>query len=304
MVQTIPLAGCPQGPFLVCTNGEGDDTLKFCHQCGAPIAVGNRFCTSCGTAIHPAEKTSSPAETPDGPLTDTANPPEAQEFRASETEGADPVPPAVQNIVAPLGRSEATQYDDLPTLEQSQAGQPGGHNWPVEHRGPPSWQSYALPAPGAMPGTPASLGDRFLARLIDGGVIIALIIVPALLGSALKYSASLVSNVLALVVLVVLFGYDFVLIAKFGQTVGKRVMKVRVVTVDGAQIPGWGPAAGRTFVRTLIALFTCGLGGLLFDLSPLFDSSPWKRGWNDKVAATVVIAGQSPTWITDSGITG
>jgi hypothetical protein len=39
----------------------------------------------------------------------------------------------------------------------------------------------------------------------------------------------------------------------------------------------------------LVGFVTCGLGSSLFYLSPLFDSSPWKRGWYDQLATTTVV---------------
>jgi uncharacterized RDD family membrane protein YckC len=86
----------------------------------------------------------------------------------------------------------------------------------------------------------------------------------------------------------VLFGYEFYMIGRYGQTIGKRFMKLRVVKVSG-EPAGWGASAARTFVPMLVSCFTCGIGGMLFSLSPLFDSSPWKRGWPDNIASTVVV---------------
>lgn len=220
---------------------------------------------------------------------------QAQHFGTAVTDRAAIDPAAGRRTAVPRRQSEAPEFGKLAMPGPPSAGQPSGYG------PPPSWQDYSPQAPGPMSGPPASLGDRFLARLIDAGVILALLIVPALLSSALKSSASFLSIMLSLVSVVILFGYEFVLIAKYGQTIGKRVMKVRVVTSDGGQIPRWARAAGRTFVPSLIGMATFGTGGLLFNLSPLFDDSPWKRGWYDKLAGTVVIVGQSPTWFADSG---
>jgi uncharacterized RDD family membrane protein YckC len=87
----------------------------------------------------------------------------------------------------------------------------------------------------------------------------------------------------------VLCGYEFVMLGLYGDTLGKRVMKLRVVRLDGEHA-GWGPAFGRTFIPGVAGCLSCGLGVLLFYLSPLFDPGPWKRGWHDAVAATVVVS--------------
>jgi uncharacterized RDD family membrane protein YckC len=83
--------------------------------------------------------------------------------------------------------------------------------------------------------------------------------------------------------------YEFVMLAAFrGQTLGKSIMLVRVVKLDGRPI-GWGGAASRVYVPLLISTCTLGLGGLVFAISPLLDRSAWKRGFPDRIASTVVI---------------
>lgn len=138
-------------------------------------------------------------------------------------------------------------------------------------------------------GKPSTLGARFAARLIDLGiVIVGLMILGWLLG---QLGSSLFGNLIGLIGVFVLFGgYEFIMILKYGQTVGKKAMDLRVVRVDGSQL-GAGSAAIRAFVPVGISLFTLGLGGLLFVLSPLFDSnSGWNRGWYDTMASTLVVS--------------
>jgi uncharacterized RDD family membrane protein YckC len=134
-------------------------------------------------------------------------------------------------------------------------------------------------------GVPVQLSDRFLARLIDGGILLTLLLVAAGVGRAFE---SAPVGLFVGPVYLVLLGYEFYMIGRYGQTIGKRVMRIRVVTLTGGSV-GWGASAARSFVYTLASACTCGLLGLLFDLSPLFDSSPWKRGWRDQVASTVVV---------------
>lgn len=70
-----------------------------------------------------------------------------------------------------------------------------------------------------------------------------------------------------------------------GQTVGKRVMGVRVVDVTTHQIIGPGRALGRYFYQTLMGI-PFGLGFI----TVFTDTSGWHRGWHDTMARTVVVS--------------
>jgi uncharacterized RDD family membrane protein YckC len=127
-----------------------------------------------------------------------------------------------------------------------------------------------------------------VARLIDTGILIGVLVVLGGCSNAMQNSAEPLAVLVSLVALAILYGYEFYMIGRYGQTVGKRVMKLRVVKLSG-EPAGWGASAARSIVPMLISCFTCGLGGMLFYLSPLFDNSPWKRGWHDQIASTVVV---------------
>jgi len=152
--------------------------------------------------------------------------------------------------------------------------------------------SQVIPPVGPpMPGPPADLGNRFLARLIDFGVVLVPLMCAGIIVSATE-DASGEPNPAAIVIALPVYAfailYEFVMLGRSGQTIGKRVMKLKVVRVDGQPL-GWGSAAARVYVQSIVSGCTCGLGGLLFALSPLFDSGPWKRGWPDQIASSVVI---------------
>jgi uncharacterized RDD family membrane protein YckC len=185
-----------------------------------------------------------------------------------------------------------------------QAGPGAGPGGPWGY--PPAPEGLPLPAsptsvywPGvgtvAIPG----MGTRLLARLIDAvivlvgvGVLGALV---AGLVSGLNDAASGASWVtgvaIALVILVFAVGpalYEIGMLATRGATLGKRMLGVRVVRAEDAQLLGWGRATGRFIVPfggLIIPLFS-----LLCWLSPLFDSSGRRRGWHDLVAGSVAIA--------------
>lgn len=135
---------------------------------------------------------------------------------------------------------------------------------------------------------PATVGDRFLARLIDSGLLFGALVVLGMCGQAVEGSAQPVTVLLGIVTVTAVLGYEFYATGRYGTTVGKHVMKLRIVTLTGAPI-GWGAAAARSLLPMPVNVLTCGILGNLFYLSPLFDSGPYKRGWLDQIAGTVVV---------------
>jgi uncharacterized RDD family membrane protein YckC len=97
---------------------------------------------------------------------------------------------------------------------------------------PPPYVPQGAPAPqwqGTAPTTQyASIGVRFVAVLLDGLIVgIPMLIIEAVLG---LYG----SPVAALLSAIAYFLYEGLLLAyQNGQTIGKKVMSVRVVSVDG-----------------------------------------------------------------------
>ncbi|MET7422654.1 RDD family protein [Dactylosporangium sp. NPDC005555] len=137
-------------------------------------------------------------------------------------------------------------------------------------------------------GEPATIGDRFVARLIDTGVLAGAVLV-LVLALQLVGGGSPAAVILALPAVAVLCGYEFFMIGAYGETFGKRAMKLRVVREDG-DAAGWGAAFGRAFIPAVAGCLSCGIGGFLCYLSPVFDAGPWKRGWHDTAASTVVVS--------------
>ena len=87
----------------------------------------------------------------------------------------------------------------------------------------------------------------------------------------------------SLVVCLAFFSYRVIAHANGGQTVGKRVCRVRVVS-SGGGCPSFGCALARESVLAIsVAAFGLGLVWMLFD--------PRKQGWHDIVAGTSVVRG-------------
>lgn len=97
---------------------------------------------------------------------------------------------------------------------------------------------------------------------------------------------------------VVVFGFSllvfFVLYSWFiavkGQTPGMRILGLRLVSIQTGRPVGWGRSCSRNAVLILGNQFTGGILGLLFWLSPLFDTqSGWNQSWQDKMVKGVLI---------------
>lgn len=164
-------------------------------------------------------------------------------------------------------------------------------------------------APGEMVNIPgvgqfklAGTADRFLARLIDGLIVfvptfILLMIVGIGGGLAPGDPGEMLGRqfAYALVAGVISVGYEVGMLSAKGATVGKNVMKIRVVTAQTAAMPvgtglGGSPALARWATLVLPGMLCC-LWEPLCGLSFLFDNNA-KQGWHDKAAKTYVLSNQ------------
>ncbi|WP_214107418.1 RDD family protein [Acrocarpospora catenulata] len=172
-----------------------------------------------------------------------------------------------------------------------------------------------MPLPPGVPAPLAEWWQRLVARLIDGvilGVVVYLIIgriiasafsttetVSVLGVSAQVQTVSFTGLLLSAIISVLLYGaYEFFLVSRDGQTIGKKVMKIRIVKL-GAPLQGgvdtetlikrigvlYGPQIlGFNTVLNMIA----GIFSLVNVLWPLWDK-PLQQAIHDKVAGTVVV---------------
>ncbi|MBM0255961.1 RDD family protein [Micromonospora sp. 4G55] len=186
--------------------------------------------------------------------------------------------------------------------------------------------SYPAGPPGApfrpgLPGVPlapngqplASFGDRLLAVLIDGLVLMAacmVVIVPAVIAFFVWVTPDLTATApdgtlqsdpftdfllpfLALEAAILLFSigitylFHVEMMFKTGQTVGKRVMKLRVVPIDPTQTLDRKAAAKRWLAHQVGGSFIPGFS-YVDGLWQLWDK-PWQQCLHDKFARTVVV---------------
>ena len=160
--------------------------------------------------------------------------------------------------------------------------------------------------PGAGPtrlaGAGQRIGARFLDALILGVVMVALAAVHLyklkVTHTTTDVNGHQVSSIDAglygknlLVSLVVYFFYDALLIGFLGGTLGMKMLGIRVVRTSGGGAPGFGPAAIRSVLLTVVGTMLCGVGYLVIGLSFLWDGSKHRQGWHDKAAGVYVVRG-------------
>jgi uncharacterized RDD family membrane protein YckC len=179
---------------------------------------------------------------------------------------------------------------------------------PVTPWKPPVEDVFQAAARRQASARPAGLGKRLAARLVDtlvlGGVT-AVAAVP--LGTraidhvnekidAAKLSGETVtvwlldgttSTYLGIVLAVLLvFGalYEALPTAKWGRTLGKKLLGLEVRDIEGHEPPSFGAALRRWLVYSVPGLLAIGVVGVVWGL---FDK-PWHQCWHDKAAHTFV----------------
>lgn len=134
----------------------------------------------------------------------------------------------------------------------------------------------------------ASLGNRVAAFLLDllvtyaicFGVAIGLIIV---LGG-LQFDET-ISDFTYLINVIIFFGYFILLEGRLGggQTIGKRVIHIKVVKEENVDVMGYTQSFVRNILRIIDGLF-CYIVGII-----LIDSSDKNQRLGDRAAHTLVI---------------
>ena len=138
---------------------------------------------------------------------------------------------------------------------------------------PPAGGYAPMPgAPAPAPGVPhpGGLLDRFLARFIDLVIVgVVAFIINVVLGAA-SDSWLLTSAISAVVTAVLYLGYFAYLESNRGQTIGKQVMKLKVVGPDGVSNPTVEQAVRRNIWTAFgIAGVVPIVGGLIGGLAEL-----------------------------------
>ncbi|WP_425246638.1 RDD family protein [Streptomyces sp. NEAU-NA10] len=197
--------------------------------------------------------------------------------------------------------------------EGGQGGQPppyggqGGQGWEPPPSGgqPPPYGGgpYGGEPFGGYPVDPlagmpplADSGKRTLARIIDlvmVGVVVWLLTWAfrvneyGMGGERVEVGKSLAQSVVAAVLYV---AYDTVMIARTGQTLGKKWLGMRVANLDNGSTPSWQASLVRALVLWLPFAFCCACLWTAICGGWSFFDKPYKQGLHDKAAKTVVVS--------------
>ncbi|MGB9376081.1 MAG: RDD family protein, partial [Mycobacteriales bacterium] len=96
---------------------------------------------------------------------------------------------------------------------------------------------------------------------------------------------------LTALVLVVSFLYEVPQLLRWGQTLGKRIARVRVLRFDGAPQLGLRAVVLRWLVQAAAPqLPWVGIGVWLLDSLWLLWDKPWRQCLHDKAASTIVVS--------------
>jgi uncharacterized RDD family membrane protein YckC len=126
----------------------------------------------------------------------------------------------------------------------------------------------------------AGLGVRLIAALVDAVLL-------ALVNSGISYTLQLTlgdnsfitGSILGWIISV---GYYIVYQAKYTQTIGKKVMNIKVITYDGKT-----PSMSTFFIREILGKIASAVILLIGYLMVLWD--PKKQALHDKIADTYVV---------------
>lgn len=184
-----------------------------------------------------------------------------------------------------------TQSSDQPQ-EQGSPGEPPPSN-PYPSAPPISEQAYgAARTPGALAGR----WQRLFAAIIDGVItgVIGYIIAAAFIGGdamsgngglGARFGANAITSVIA----ILYFGLQH---GKWGQSIGKRALGIRVVRAADSGPIGYGAAFGRVIFTYVLSVITFGVGALVDVIWILWDER--KQALHDKVVGTVVVNADGP----------
>ncbi|MFF4019196.1 RDD family protein [Streptomyces sp. NPDC001843] len=213
-------------------------------------------------------------------------PPEDDPFRKQ--------PPPGQGAGAPYGGEQPPSgggqpppYGDQPPPYGGQVPPHGG-----EPRGGGGYPSDPL---AGMPPL-ADSGRRTLARIIDMimvGIVVWLVTLPLgawqdeMSGNKFEVGRSFAQS---LVTAVLYVAYDTILIARSGQTLGKRWLRMRVANLQDGSTPSTQNSLVRALVLWVPFAFCCACVWTAVCGGWSFFDKPYKQGLHDKAAKTVVVS--------------
>ncbi|MEG3630052.1 RDD family protein [Streptomyces poriticola] len=240
----------------------------------------------------------------------TATPAQAPAAAPTALSGPQQSPPSVpQQSSAPLTSGPGGGQSSWAQQVHRLAGA-AGDGRPVAPWKPPVEDPFQAAARRQASARPAGLGRRLAARLLDTVVLAAVTAVAAIpLGTRAldhvngkideaRLSGETVTVWLldgttalylgAVLAVLLLFGvvYEALPTAKWGRTLGKKLLGIQVRDIEGHEAPSFGAALRRWLVYSIPGLLVVGVVGVAWCL---FDR-PWHQCWHDKAAHTFVAA--------------
>ncbi|MFD0794553.1 RDD family protein [Mucilaginibacter litoreus] len=129
----------------------------------------------------------------------------------------------------------------------------------------------------------AGLGERIVASLIDYGIFLFIYLASIILGVSLKLE-DITTGIVVIIYFALYVFYDLICeIAMNGQSVGKKVMKIRVMSADGNR-----PRISQYLLRWIFRIIDFGISGGTVALVVAAISERTQR-IGDLVAGTVLI---------------
>ncbi|MFJ7997272.1 RDD family protein [Streptomyces sp. NPDC096310] len=215
-----------------------------------------------------------------------------------------------------------------PPSGDSPHGSPYGAPYGGEH-GPPKAPPYDPNAPGGSPygGSPygqdpyggggphggtdplagmpplAPFATRLAARVIDALIIFIPLAIVSLLVGGWRHSSNTTGNwdevtnqvntgtqwVWSLISIIAYVGYDTLMTKKYGQTLGKRWLRLRVAMLNDGSVPEANSSLTRALVLWVPALLCCLFLWWFIIIVTILASRPYRQGLHDKAARTVVV---------------
>ncbi|MFI8533069.1 RDD family protein [Streptomyces aquilus] len=294
-----PASGTPAftGPGISASGAPAPNTPGF----GAGKAAAERAAASQAQAGAAAQAPASAAPTA------LSGPQQPNPAAGAATPAAPSVPQQPTPASAPMSSGPGGGQPSWAQQVHRLAGA-SGEDQPVVPWKPPVDDIFQAAARRQASARPAGLGKRLAARLLDTVVVLGVTAVAAVpLGTkaldhvdekidAAKLSGETVtvwlldgttSTYLGVILAVLLiFGvlYEALPTAKWGRTLGKKLLGLEVRDIEGGEPPSFGAALRRWLVYSVPGLLAIGVVGVVWGL---FDK-PWRQCWHDKAAHTFV----------------
>ncbi|WBB59090.1 RDD family protein [Streptomyces sp. WMMC500] len=290
-----PAQGAAPGPGV--TPPTGPDATSSEGPAATP-PTGPEATPSAGPAAAPP--TGPDAASPEGPA---ATPPTGPDATSPSGPGAPPSPGAGPDYGGAPPPGAGSPYDQPPGAMPPPppaygVGDQGGYG---SQPGPGSHPGYGGSPYGApdprLAGMPplGGLGRRLLARIIDALIVyIPVSLFLTLIGqiddfadtdnTGSQYGWGLFGILVYLV-------YEGLMLTRSGQTVGKKLMGIRVGMLENGAVPAGNPGWIRAAVYSLPGLVPC-IGTLfwLYNVLSCTWDRPYRQCVHDKAARTVVVS--------------